>query len=161
MTSGTEDKRPNVITKTLPLLSLARKSQGLGAVGQELWIKTKYMFLTNHSITQQVDKDTCSGRSFALPSAHFEWPALPGHSYSHQVQVKCYLHSSFPDFIPPAPRMGLATLSRSHSKVKGMAMSKQQKRCGGTNTESFPFFPAPFCFYLLFNVTASTENLKL
>lgn len=59
VTLGTEDRGPNIIPKTLPMLLSARRPQDLGAVGQTLWMKTKHTFLTNSRIAQWAGKDTC------------------------------------------------------------------------------------------------------
>lgn len=50
--SGTEDKRPNIINDAPLLLLLKKMSEVLGAVSQELWMKTKYDYIypVNHNI---------------------------------------------------------------------------------------------------------------
>ena len=50
--SGTEEKRPSIIAKDVPIAFIAQEiPRVLGAVSQEAWIRTKCSFLINHNIT--------------------------------------------------------------------------------------------------------------
>ena len=44
VSSGTEDKRPNIITKNVPIAPIVPKIPGiLEVLSQELWMKHKYI----------------------------------------------------------------------------------------------------------------------
>ena len=46
---GTEDTKPNIIAKDVPISLIIKILRILGAVSQELWMKTKCILLINHN----------------------------------------------------------------------------------------------------------------
>lgn len=51
MIVGTEEKRPNIMAKDVLFVIIVQEIPRVwGARRQELWTKTKYIFLTNHNI---------------------------------------------------------------------------------------------------------------